>query len=40
LQMVWETKATVALTSNQGPSMTWMLAEHIADLLAAEGAKP
>jgi D-alanyl-D-alanine carboxypeptidase len=40
LQMVWETKAAVALTSNEGPSQTWMLAEHIADLLAAEGAKP
>lgn len=40
LQMVWETKAAVALTSNQGPSMNWMLAEHIADLLALEGTKP
>ena len=40
LQMVWETKAAVALTSNEGPSQTWMLAEHIADLLAAAGAKP
>jgi len=40
LQVVWETKAAVALTSNEGPSQTWMLAEHIADLLAAEGAKP
>ncbi len=39
LQMVWETGAAVALTSNQGPSDNWMLAEHIADLLAAEGAK-
>jgi CubicO group peptidase (beta-lactamase class C family) len=39
LQMVWETGATVALTSNEGPSQTWLLAEHIADLLAAEGAK-
>lgn len=40
LQMVWETDATVALTSNQGPGQTWMLVERIADLLAAAGAKP
>jgi CubicO group peptidase (beta-lactamase class C family) len=40
LQIAWETGATVALTSNEGPSDTWMFAEHIADLLAAEGAKP
>lgn len=39
LAMVWETGAAVALTSNQGPSQNWMLAERIADLLAAEGAK-
>ena len=39
LQMVWETGGAVALTSNQGPSDNWMLAEHIADLLAATGAK-
>ena len=39
LQMVWETGAAVALTSNEGPSQNWMLAEHIADLLAAAGAK-
>lgn len=39
LQMVWNTNAAVALTSNQGPSQTWMLAEKIADLLAAQGAK-
>lgn len=39
LQIVWETGAAVALTSNQGPSQNWMLAEHIADLLAAQGAK-
>ena len=38
--MVWENGATVVLTSNEGPSQTWMLAEHIADLLAADGAKP
>jgi len=30
----------VALTSNEGPSQHWLLAEEIADLLAAEGAKP
>ena len=39
LQMVWETGAAVALTSNQGPSQNWMLAERIADLLAARDAK-
>ena len=38
LQIVWETGAVVALTSNQGPTQNWMLAEHIADLLAAEAA--
>ncbi|HJU39194.1 MAG TPA: serine hydrolase domain-containing protein [Tahibacter sp.] len=40
LAMVWETGAAVALTSNEGPSQTWMLAEKIADLLAARHAKP
>jgi len=41
LAMVWETKAAVAVTSNEGDSQTaMMLAEHVADLLAAEGAKP
>lgn len=40
LQMVWETGAAVALTSNEGQSQHWLLAERIADLLAAEGAKP
>jgi CubicO group peptidase (beta-lactamase class C family) len=41
LAMVWETKAAVAVTSNEGDSQTaMMLAENIADLLAAEGAKP
>lgn len=40
LQMVWNAKAAVALTSNEGPSQTWLLAEHIADLLAAGSAKP
>jgi CubicO group peptidase (beta-lactamase class C family) len=37
LAIVWETKAAVAITSNEGESSTAMLlAEHIADLLAAE----
>ena len=41
MAMVWETKAAVAVTSNEGDSQTaMMLAEHVADLLAAEGAKP
>jgi len=40
LAMVWETGAAVALTSNEGPGQSWLLAERIADLLAAEGAKP
>lgn len=40
LAMVWETQGAVALTSNEGQSQTWLLAEHIADLLAAEGAHP
>ena len=35
LQMVWGTDAAVALTSNEGPGQSRMLAEHIADLLAA-----
>ncbi|RDS79678.1 class A beta-lactamase-related serine hydrolase [Dyella monticola] len=39
LEMVWETGAAVALTSNEGPSQHWLLAEQIADVLAAEGAK-
>ena len=38
--MVWNANAAVALTSNEGPSQTWMLAENIADLLAAEVEKP
>lgn len=38
LQIVWESGAAVALTSNQGQSQNWMLAERIADLLAAETA--
>jgi hypothetical protein len=38
LQMVWETGAAVALTSNEGPGQSWLLAEHIADLLAASAA--
>jgi hypothetical protein len=40
LQMVWNADAAVALTSNEGQSQNWMLAENIADLLAAESAKP
>jgi hypothetical protein len=40
LLMVWNANAAVALTSNEGQSQTWMLAENIADLLAAESAKP
>jgi D-alanyl-D-alanine carboxypeptidase len=40
LQMVWKAGAAVALTSNEGPSQTWFLAEHIADLLAAESSNP
>jgi CubicO group peptidase (beta-lactamase class C family) len=39
LEMVWETGAAVVLTSNEGPSQHWLLAEQIADLLAAEDAK-
>lgn len=39
LEMVWETGAVVALTSNEGPSQHWLLAEQIADLLAAEDGK-
>ncbi len=40
LQMVWNANAAVALTSNEGQSQTWMLAENIADLLAAADEKP
>ncbi len=40
LAMVWERDADVVLTSNQGPGRAWLFAERIADLLAAEGAKP
>lgn len=39
LAMVWETGAAVVLTSNEGQSQHWLLAEQIADLLAAEDAK-
>jgi len=40
LAIVWETGAAVAVTSNEGDSPTaLMLAEHIADLLAAEPAQ-
>ncbi|MBB3228215.1 CubicO group peptidase (beta-lactamase class C family) [Luteibacter sp. Sphag1AF] len=38
MQMVWGTKAAVALTSNEGPGQNWFLAERIADLLAAANA--
>lgn len=38
LAIVWETGATVALTSNQGPGESWLFSERIADLLAAQGA--
>ncbi len=37
LAIVWETQGAVALTSNQGENQTWMLAERIAELLAADG---
>ena len=40
LAMVWESDADVVLTSNEGPGQAWLFAERIADLLAAEGAKP
>lgn len=40
LVMVWETGATVVLTSNQGPGQYWFFAERIADLLAAHGKNP
>lgn len=41
LAMVWDTNAAVAITSNEGDSQTAMMfAETIADLLAAESAKP
>jgi CubicO group peptidase (beta-lactamase class C family) len=41
LAIVWETNAAVAITSNEGESATAMeLSENIADLLAAEGARP
>ena len=40
LAMVWETQGAVALTSNEGQSQTWLLAEHIADLLAADATVP
>ncbi len=38
LAIVWETGATIALTSNEGPGQSWLFAERIADLLAADGA--
>lgn len=39
LEMIWETGAAVAMTSNEGPSQHWLLVEQIADLLAAEASK-
>ena len=39
LAMIWETHGAVAMTSNEGQNQTWMLAERIAELLAAEGTK-
>lgn len=39
LAIVWETGATVALTSNQGPGQSWLFAERLADLLASMGQK-
>lgn len=38
--IVWETGATVVLTSNQGPGQAWLFAERIADLLASLGKTP
>ncbi len=40
LAIVWETGATIALTSNQGPGHSWLFAERIADLLASQREKP
>lgn len=40
LAIVWETGASVALTSNQGPGQYWLFSERIADLLAGQGQKP
>ena len=41
LAIVWETGATVAITSNQGDTPTAMLlSERIADLLAAQEPAP
>lgn len=37
LAIVWETGATVVLTSNQGPGQSWLFSERIADLLASHG---
>lgn len=39
LAIVWETGASVALTSNQGPGQYWLFAERIADLLAGQDDK-
>ncbi|MCA0199034.1 MAG: beta-lactamase family protein [Proteobacteria bacterium] len=38
LAIVWETGATVALTSNQGEGQAWLFSERIADLMAMDGA--
>lgn len=40
LAIVWETGATVVLTSNQGPGQSWLFAERVASLLASQGQKP
>lgn len=40
LQLIWKGGAAVALTSNEGPSQTWLLTEHTADLLAAKHSTP
>lgn len=40
LAIVWETGATVVLTSNQGPGQYWLFSERIADLLASLGQRP
>lgn len=39
LAIVWETGATVVVTSNQGPGQYWLFSERIANLLASLGKK-